>query len=100
MNTLSRTFRAQIDDFMRRATPEQIRDLLVEINDHLQSRRNFLNDAPLTDLSEQIVEIEDAIYDYENSPVAEAEKRQEWAERLADERRDEAMIKQWEKDHV
>lgn len=95
MSTINRNSRAWLDDFMRHATAEMIRDLLVEINDHLQSRHTWLNDAPLTNLSEQIVEVEDAIYDYENSPIAEAEKRQEWAERRAEERRDDAMINQF-----
>lgn len=70
MNTLPRNIRARLDDFFRRASPEQIRDLLVEINDHLQSRHTWLNDAPLTDLSEQIVEIEDAIFEFDNPDAA------------------------------
>lgn len=70
MNTLNRNNRAWLDDFMHRATPEQIRDLLVEINDHLQSQHTWLNDAPLTDLSEQIVEVEDAIFDAQDMEAA------------------------------
>lgn len=100
MSTINRNSRAWLDDFMRHATAEMIRDLLVEINDHLQSRHTWLDDAPLTDLHEQITEVEDAIFCHENSPVAEAEKRAEWAERRAEERRDEAMVNEWEKDHV
>ncbi len=59
-----------VGNFMRHATAEQIRDLLVEINDHLQSQHTWLNDAPLTDLSEQIVEVEDAIFDAQDVEAA------------------------------
>lgn len=65
-NTLKRSERAWLDNFMRNAPPERIRDLLVEINDHLSSQHTWIFEWPLTDLSENIQDVEDAIFDWEN----------------------------------
>ena len=59
-----------VDTFFERATPEDVRDLLLEIHDHLTRRNQYLNGSPLCDLSNCITQIEDAIFEYKESEAA------------------------------
>lgn len=56
--------------FDRHPSPEEIRDLFLEIHDHLTRRNQYLNGSPMCDLSDCITQIEDAIFEAKQEEAA------------------------------
>ena len=93
---IKRNPRDWVPEFFAHATHQEILLLMLELHDQFTSRRNYLNDAPMCDLSGVLTEVEDAIFEYDNSREREAEARAEAMELHAECRHDDEMIAQWE----
>jgi hypothetical protein len=78
-----------LDYFFQYASYRRIIDFVSSLNDHLVSRRNYIDGRCMMDLSNEIIGAENLLFDYESDPAREREAMEDAMEFRNDCRRDD-----------